>query len=239
MINPVKSSIVFGVSTIGPLHLEHNLPNQDAFAHEQFEWGNVAVVSDGLGSKKYSDIGAKYACDAVISAALSFHGESVISHKVLTQRILQNWLGLLKDYDANDCATTCLFVIQHYGNVIMGQLGDGLIAALGQDVFCYLAEDKEDSFSNITECLHEKVEFSSWRFTEFKLSDFNQFLICTDGISDDLPPESYQGFCQDFIESYLPMDATSRDQQITDILTNWPVKGHTDDKTILVLSISD
>ena len=48
MTSVVKNSIAFGVSTIGPLHVEQDLPNQDAFLHEQFEWGNVAAVSERI-----------------------------------------------------------------------------------------------------------------------------------------------------------------------------------------------
>ena len=59
----------WGHSMIGPLHQKNGLPNQDAWLARHYSWGDVVVVSDGLGSKPHADTGAKMACRAVCEAA--------------------------------------------------------------------------------------------------------------------------------------------------------------------------
>ena len=62
----------WGASVIGPLHVKAGIPNQDSWMARRYKWGNVVVVSDGLGSKAHSDHGSKAACLAVFEAAKSY-----------------------------------------------------------------------------------------------------------------------------------------------------------------------
>ena len=45
-------------SVKGVLHENANIPNQDAYSVKKYKFGTILVVSDGLGSKKHSDIGS-------------------------------------------------------------------------------------------------------------------------------------------------------------------------------------
>lgn len=59
---PVQSNwIIVGESATGKAHVSNNTPCQDSFAHEPVEkdWG-VAVICDGAGSAKNSDIGSEF-----------------------------------------------------------------------------------------------------------------------------------------------------------------------------------
>jgi len=226
----------WGDSVIGPLHKKNKLPNQDAWAYRHYNWGSVVSVSDGLGSKKHSDLGAQQACYAVLNAASELAKFSFASHDQLVVLIHQIWLKSLGSYSPNDCAATCLFVVQFGDKVILGQLGDGLVAAMGNDgMYEHIAEDKSVGFSNLTACLYSDVMASDWKIIELSTKDFNRFLLCTDGISDDLPPESYEPFCKDFIDGHRHLSPKKRNKSIKKMLSGWPVSGHTDDKTIAVL----
>ncbi len=55
-----------------PLHVKAGIPNQDSWRARRYKWGNVVVVSDGLGSKAHSDHGSKAACLAVFEAARNY-----------------------------------------------------------------------------------------------------------------------------------------------------------------------
>ena len=56
----------FGISVRGPGHVRACLPNQDAFHVDSYKWGDVAVVSDGVGSCPTSEHGSSAACRAVV-----------------------------------------------------------------------------------------------------------------------------------------------------------------------------
>ena len=55
----MKSEEIGYASIKGMLHENANIPNQDAYSVKRYKFGTILVVSDGLGSKKYSDIGSK------------------------------------------------------------------------------------------------------------------------------------------------------------------------------------
>ncbi|MGK0290454.1 MAG: hypothetical protein ACI86H_001913, partial [bacterium] len=59
----------WGASVAGPSHLKLGIVNQDAWISRHYSWGDVVVVSDGLGSRQQSDLGAKAACLSVLEAA--------------------------------------------------------------------------------------------------------------------------------------------------------------------------
>ena len=77
---------------IGPLHVKTGIPNQDSWMARRYKWGNVVVVSDGLGSKAYSDHGSKAACLAVFEAAQSYQNTPDANIVDILRLIHANWL---------------------------------------------------------------------------------------------------------------------------------------------------
>ena len=57
--------LIVGISVKGPLHVKEKIPNQDSFLCFKSFGFTLLVISDGLGSKKYSDFGSKMVCLAV------------------------------------------------------------------------------------------------------------------------------------------------------------------------------
>ena len=51
---------IISASVIGQIHIEENLPCQDNFSYDVTDDWGVAIVSDGAGSYKNSQIGSKY-----------------------------------------------------------------------------------------------------------------------------------------------------------------------------------
>ena len=82
----------WGHSMIGPLHQKNGLPNQDAWLARHYSWGDVVVVSDGLGSKPHADTGAKMACRAVCEAAKFYQKNTSAPLEELTRLIHAMWL---------------------------------------------------------------------------------------------------------------------------------------------------
>jgi hypothetical protein len=212
------------------LHKRLSLPNQDAWKAGAYRWGNVLAVSDGLGSKPHADIGAKAACHAVIKAARHFADHPCAPVKTLPPLIHSLWQVHLESYNVRDCCATCLFAIQIFDRIILGRIGDGLITALGdQDIPVFMTDEKDDDDSYFTDCLSENFQSELWELRELKASSYPSVMLCTDGISVDLTVEGRENFSREvFRNGKNPVE-------LCRYLTEWPVPGHSDDKTIACL----
>src|SRR5579862_1410929 len=115
-----------GASVIGPAHRANGQPNQDAWRRFIGPFGTGIVVCDGLGSKPYSDKGARLACKAVAQAVRIWAKEQAPDEHLL--RLIHNlWNMKVNSLGARDCATTCLFAIAlRSGDMLVAQLGDGI-----------------------------------------------------------------------------------------------------------------
>ena len=227
----------FGESAIGPLHVKARIPNQDSWMARRYKWGNVVVVSDGLGSKAHSDHGSKAACLAVFEAAKSYQNTPDANIVDILRLIHANWLVKIAPYPSSDCSATCLFAIQNEGVIILGRLGDGMIATLGEtgENHLILSDNKQASFSNYTNSLQQEFKPNQWETAMIESAQCNAVVLCTDGISDDLLPEKQIEFIREFVDEYAGMKRPKRRIAIQKMLNKWPVPGHSDDKTIACL----
>ncbi|MDD7984710.1 PP2C family serine/threonine-protein phosphatase [Lentisphaera marina] len=235
MLDQLWSS--WGASVIGPLHVKSGVANQDSWMARRYKWGNVVVVSDGLGSKKHSDHGSKAACLAVFEAAKSYQNTPDANITDILRMIHANWLVKIAPYSSSDCSATCLFCIQIENMITLGRLGDGMIAALGETDGSYLilSDNKQDSFSNFTNSLQQEFKPEQWEIETIESAACNAVVLCTDGISDDLLPEKQMSFAQELYSSYADLKSAERMKDLKRWLKAWPVPGHSDDKTIACL----
>lgn len=227
----------WGASVIGPLHVKAGIPNQDYWMARSYKWGNVVVVSDGLGSKIHSDFGSKAACLAVLEAAKSYQNTPNADIVDILRLIHANWLVKITPYPSTECSATCLFAM-HIGEIItLGRLGDGMIATFGTTGENHLifSDNKQDSFSNYTNSLQQEFKPDQWETATIESETCNAVVLCTDGISDDLLPEKQMAFVQELYSTYAYLGAEERKRDLTRWLNEWPVPGHTDDKTIACL----
>ena len=227
----------WGASVIGPLHVKSGIPNQDSWMARRYNWGNVVVVSDGLGSNAHSDHGSKAACLAVFETARNFQKNRDANIVDILRLIHANWLVKIAPYSSSECSATCLFAIQNDGNITLGRLGDGMIAVLGktEENHLILSEDKQDSFSNYTNSLQQGFKPDQWETVTIESAACNAVVLCTDGISDDLLPEKQMTFAQEIYFTYACLGSDERKRDLKRWLNKWPVPRHSDDKTIACL----
>ncbi|MDR2596006.1 MAG: protein phosphatase 2C domain-containing protein [Treponema sp.] len=225
----------FGASVIGPGHIREGKPNQDAWKAFHNTWGDGVIVSDGLGSKTYSDFGSSAACRAVTCAVYACRDKKEIDQTFLYDKIKSNWLSFIAPLESRDCSATCLFAFRLSDGLIRtGMLGDGLIAVLkNDDTVLSLAEDKANGFSNITSALSEKTTDKEWRFQTLQEELCRAVLLCTDGVSDDLTDTD--AFIRGFITHAVDSACVSASRNTRIMLEDWPVPKHSDDKTIACL----
>ncbi len=233
-----------GASVRGPGHIAEGLPNQDAWMSFHHAWGDGVVVSDGVGSKPFSNFGSDAACLAVGCAALAYRIKADTSHvetnrDFLFERIQHHWLSNIRPLEPRDCSATCLFALRFGDGLIhLGMLGDGLIAALKSDSsVASLSEDKGYGFSNITTALSPNVSPNEWRYFSLPEEECIAVLLCTDGVADDL--DDVDGFVSGFIEAHCSMAEISANRRTREMLEKWPTPKHSDDKTIACLFRED
>ena len=225
----------FGASVRGPGHITTNLPNQDEWAAFHATWGDGIVVSDGIGSKLFSDFGSKAACCAVENAVAKFLKMTQKNHNFLFDCIKENWLLQIKPLKPRDCSATCLFGFRLGDGILhLGMLGDGLVAAVNLDgSVIVLEEDKSQGFSNITTALSINTTAKNWRYLSLLEKDYTAIFLATDGVSDDLT--NIEGFVTGFVKTFSRLASISANRHIREMLENWSTPKHSDDKSIACL----
>jgi len=144
------------------------------------------------------------------------------------------WELMLSGHSPADCSATCLFVAaRNDAGAVLAQLGDGMIAACRSDgTVDLLTPDKSDSFANLTVGLASDLATSRWRTISVLEDCYRAFVLCTDGISDDLEPGKMKEFAWEVHSHYERYSRRARGREVRRWLRTWPVPGHADDKTI-------
>lgn len=231
----------WGASVRGPGHRAAGLPNQDALLLRRFRAGFVGVVSDGIGSCPHAEVGARAACHAVLEAA-SFCFRHALADLASLPRLVQPlWERLLREYTPAECSATCLFVVAHEGDrVLVAQLGDGLIAACrGNGEVELFMPDKSESFANLTAGLASHQAAGLWRTSIVPADQYCAFVLCTDGIAEDLEPAAIRAFAWEVASHYRHYARADCEREVRRWLDDWPVLGHSDDKTIACIYQSE
>ncbi|MBQ7178310.1 MAG: protein phosphatase 2C domain-containing protein [Victivallales bacterium] len=227
----------FGASVRGPGHVRAAIPNQDAFCIKRYDWGKVAVVSDGVGSCSTSEYGAKAVCRAVslVSGRFDFQNGGISS---LVEQFHEQWLLSIMPFKPETSSATCVFSIcfNDSSTVLLGMLGDGLAAVLKSDgTYFELTEDKNDGFSNQTGAFSPWTRPENWRSASFGAGECKAVLLCTDGIADDLLPEQHENFVRHIYERGHSCPVETSTRELRKMLENWPVPKHSDDKTLVCI----
>lgn len=232
---------VIGFSQTGPAHIKHNLPNQDSYLCYKSKDVSLIVVSDGLGSKPFSHIGAKTACKAVLNAAKNFkNNKDTTSIKDFFEYIQSFWKSHLGERKPEECSATCLFALATKNKIFIARLGDGMICSIGKsnEKDILLSDNKAGSFSNETFSLSNSNLINLWEYKSLPISDYKSILISTDGISSDLQTGSEIKFSKDLIESLQNKLYFTKKRVLSKLMKNWPVPKHSDDKTIAIMELA-
>lgn len=223
----------FGASVCGPGHVTAGMPNQDAWGWTRRPWGEVVVVSDGVGSRPQAEYGARAACRAVPRAVEHVHGTSRASLAEIKSR----WLQFVAPFEPRDCAATCLYVTRPAsGAITVGVLGDGLVAVTRTDGGVeYVEHTRTGTFANITSALSASTSEDEWIVVEFDQDQVESVTLCTDGVADDLQAERRSAFFRSWIDHTSAMADVTAGRHLREALQRWPVARHSDDKTMACL----
>ena len=225
-------------SVAGHSHIKKGIANQDSFLCVRKRKYLLIVVSDGMGSKPYADVGSKKACKAVKTEIARFvkNKNNPLSVSQLFANIVETWKKLLQQRDAHDCSATCLFVFATKSKIMTARLGDGMICLLGKSgaESIALTDSKDETFSNVTQSLSDVIAADEFKYDFYDKSLFKGIVLSTDGISSDLESGMELPFAEDIFCNLKRMHFWRRNAFIRNMMRNWSVPHHTDDKTLIV-----
>jgi hypothetical protein len=232
MILNSKVLNIVGVSIKG-IDKKHN---QDSYYYRETNKYILIVVSDGLGSAKYSDLGSKLVMISVQKSITQWRTLQKQEINILLKMIHFNWNILVNDlqYEMRDCASTCLFVYvdKETKNTTIAQLGDGLIF-LKSSKGLYMSVSNVDF--NYTKSLGVSKKAKDWIVKKMDVDLASiKFFIATDGVAEDIVEGKEENFLDYLISSVQEADHRNRHHHMRNILKNWPTKFHSDDKTICI-----
>ena len=211
---------------------KHNF-NQDSFCLRNVMGNKVLIVSDGLGSKKYSHIGSKLLCKSVMEVIYEEIDLRQLSLEALINKIYSKWIKRLEKRGLyyRDCLATLLFTIIYDDEVLCFRTGDGIISIISDYDHRIFLEDKNDSFSNLTIPFTLSINRESIDFELVKYNKFLNILCLTDGI-DIFPYEEkvFKQFSQDIYEEYKEYNDIKTNKLMSKWIKKWPSN---DDKTLV------
>ena len=219
--------LINGISIQGSYHDK----NQDSFICKKMNNIYVLAVSDGLGSKKTSEIGSRILCECacdVISENLDCVGK--IAAMEYARLVHEKWTNKIRNYQISDCYATMLLLLVIPGKIIAVRLGDGFVAFWVDDHVQVLYDQKEDYFVNETDCLTENFDDTKVETLEIPYTVFHGGILCSDGVGiGNMTASEIKNFTKEYIEEYCHYPESKIIQEVEGWLKDWT---GTDDKTL-------
>jgi len=248
---PLPTPVLFGASAIGPLHVEKELPCQDACAYKVFgSAAGVLAVADGLGSAPHSDVGAQAATNAVIAyaqSALSDTQAEALPLDVLAREAIKSARAELEKlaaenhYKLRHVACTIIAVVFRGGRVAIAHIGDGAVVGRTDAGLTVLSAPGE------TEYINEVVPLTSDDWEQaLRVSQAAAGVQClaafTDGCQRGIllkgpnGPEPFAGFCNPLFSYAEKLDDLQKGEADvrTFLLSAKMANLSEDDKTLVV-----
>ncbi len=232
---PEAEWVATGATLRGPAHRRARLPNQDAWLGKPWQRGGLLAVADGLGSRPLAHIGSQAACRAVSSAVTRWFRAGNPSTELLLRAIHIDWRLYIHPHPPTDCATTCLFAAVRSGQLVLGQLGDGLVAALYDDGRLVLLDQADRDFSNETTGLGITTSLGEWRTLELPSTGLMAVVLATDGVSEELDPANIGEVLRWLHDELSALPKRSRSKWIATELRGLDAPGRIDDRTLAAL----
>lgn len=223
---------IFTVSVTGSNHIKNNIVNQDHAEFYNDKNLSIIVLSDGLGSCKYSHIGSQAVCKAVVECIVESKDLSNIDD--LLTEIYNSFINNIKPYSLKDCLATCLFVVEYDSELLVFRLGDGLILVADKEKTISIYDKKEDTFLNLTNNISDILTKEKIEVFRLNSEEIYAVLLCSDGISEDIEKEKYAEFLEEFYTYFFNMEKNIREDELYKLFSNWNVK-NSDDKTLICM----
>lgn len=210
-----------------------SIPNQDYIQVFENDTFFIGSVSDGLGSSLHSNDGARLACECVIDILKKENSE--VDFNTLSDKIIKQWQhlvelnnGLIKDYRSTNSFVS---VFKNEKIIIAGQLGDVMISLRIDGLFRHF-ETTQKEFSNETDCLGSGKN-DRYKIAKYEFGHSFDFLIATDGISDEIEPLKLEAFQNYLKDKFQNISIDNRNIELQSEIENIMKDKNYDDKSLL------
>ena len=207
--------------------------NQDAIRYFEDTGQIIAVVADGLGSKRKSAEGARLICKLIVeelkTKQLPLKYDEIASPCMWYKYIEENNLNYV------DFCTTCSFAVidKDSRQLCIGQIGDSpIFVSTDNNPVVVIRQEKE--FSNVTECLGMS-EISSFNIQNFRFTSNIRVLITSDGIGDELNSSSLDSLFSYLSSKYEGITPKARSRHFTKEIRKTVGKVNHDDKSAIYI----
>ncbi len=241
---------IFGASVIGPLHVQKNLPCQDAWAFSAALSGTgVIAVADGLGSASKSEVGARLAVDTAVAsvkeafaiadsvAPLDQIGLAAVKHarEALEKRSSEEECSL------KDLACTMIVAALSQGCLAVAHIGDGAVVAQTADGLLLISGPGESEYANEVVPLTAIDWQESLRIVD-GISGVRSLAVFTDGCQraafrkHEETFEPFEGFFRPiFSYAHELTDIAEGEKEIQALLSSKKIcENSEDDKTLAI-----
>lgn len=210
-----------------------NIPNQDYIQVFENDTIFIGSVSDGLGSSLRSNDGARMACECVIDILKNENSE--FDFNALSDKITRHWQHLVEQNKGviKDFRTTNSFVsvFKKEKIILVGQLGDVMISLRIDGLFRHF-ETTQKEFSNETDCLGSGKN-ERYKIAKYEFGHSFDFLIATDGISDEIEPLKLEAFQNYLKDKFQDVSVENRNIELQSEIENIMKDKNNDDKSLL------
>ena len=228
---PINQALLVGSTCIGKNHVKWGIPNQDALLVKQYDFGNLRVVADGVGSEKHSELASSAAVIAVDDTFKDIADGKLLSEDI-ADALCINYEKRLKETSDEPLSTTGIFCAHLMDQgLFLGQIGDGVCTGFinGER---FLLTGKDSPFANVVDPLTPGCPPERWTVMRFPAINSAKLLLATDGIADDILPEKEAEFAEFLISMIEETDPDHREEKLLEVLKNWETPHSNDDKTV-------
>ena len=207
--------------------------NQDAVLTYEDDALVVLALADGLGSVPHARDGSRAICRSVVRNIR----KAVLTGAPLSGANIINWWDAYlrrRGLDPRECRTTSAFVLinKKENKVTSAQIGDSQIYVIPDGA--YEADTFEKDFANITDCVGNggavRYGVKSCRFRESL-----RVLIASDGICDELEPDSIPLMAEYFVTRYASVPQHRRNLLLSAEIRHSFSRLNPDDKSMIFL----
>lgn len=209
------------------------MPNQDSYLVVNKDEYTLAIVCDGLGSKKHSKVASRRLCKIISKEVYKGLKNKELNPVILVETVQKKFKKKIWPFNLSNCDTTCLFSLISQSSILMFQTGDGL-NALVSDNDLIKCDVEEKDFTNET-IAFGKSKKNNWKFKMIKKEENKSYrlLLCTDGLSEDIIEDSTIELIHTLANNIT--GKYKNNLYLKDTIENWPNKYGGDDKTMVVI----
>lgn len=193
--------IQYSYSEKGQHHIIKDEENQDSIFVGQIDSDTFCLaVADGVSSCRWAKKGSLAAVDTICHLAVAISEGTMESQDIdgIRRYVVRDWKNHFQS-DWNDYGTTLNFAVVHKNDLVVGQIGDGLLLLRNGDENINIT-DMDEFYSAETYALSEVVLKSSFNVIYTERKGTVAIFAMTDGIGKEIEIEQIEEFKESLIK---------------------------------------